>query len=153
MIDLILRAGTQQAILDFLVARNLLDADGNPAEGFQYCWWAGSGKVMSKAAVPNPADPMGPPTTPATFLPGFVMLVRIHGQRAKSDKIDNPADNEQHSRSRIAQWIKNNGTPGKTGTINWYDVGGVRLYRYQDVADWLAANGLPGHEWAGGNTP
>lgn len=159
MIDLALQAATQAALLTRLAALGLLNATtdplGNPvylrAPGFDFCWWAGSGKLMTAAAVVDPAkSPMDPGyiVTPATFLAGFVMLARL-GDAA--DAISSPADGEQWSRSRVAQFIKNNGTLGSIGGISCYTLSGVRMVRAADLFAWLQINNLPGHEWAGGN--
>jgi len=138
MIDLILYATTKATILDFAVARGLASSDGqggyNVRRGIDYFWWAGDGKFR---------------TGPSSYLAGFVMLIRINDA---SDTIANPADGEQWSRSRIAQYIKNNGTPGTMGSIPYYEVSNVRLFRASDVFSWLAAQGIPANEWFGGNS-
>lgn len=146
MIDLILQ-GTKANIATLLRNRNLTDANNNPNEGFEACWWAGDGKFLTAKAVMAGQTVV----TPATYLAGFVLLCRIHGARGTGDTIANPADAEQWSRSQIANWIKANGTPGTMGGITYYEVALVRLFRPADVNTWLATNGLPGHQWMGGN--
>lgn len=162
-IDLVLQATTQAQILTALKARGLAqdvtDLQGAtttvPINGVDtFVWWAGSGKLMTAKAVPDPQNPMGPPLTPATFLAGFVMLVRIYDP---ADALANPVDGEQYSRSQIARFIKNNGTPGTFSlngcTINYYQISNVKMTRFADLSACLTAQGLPGHEWAGGNNP
>lgn len=152
MIDLIIRSPTTQAsILTALTAKNLLNADGSKVAGFDYCWWAGSGQVMTSLPVIND---QGVVTTPAAFLPGFAMICRIYSSLFTSDNIASPVDSEQWSKSKIAQAIKTAGTLGTIGTppISFYQVGNFQLCRAADVQAWLAANNLPGHEWAGGNS-
>jgi hypothetical protein len=138
MIDLILYGTTRATILDFAVARGLASTDGqgsyNVRTGIDYFWWAGDGKFR---------------TGPSSYLAGFAMLIRINDP---SDTISNPVDGEQWSRSKIAQYIKNNGTPGTMGSIPYYEVSNVRLFRASDVFSWLASQGIPANEWFGGNS-
>jgi len=143
MIDLVLRATTKAAILSLLAARGLIDAEGNPREGVQFCWWAGSGKLMTAKPVIGPDMTV---TTPATYLAGFVMILRI---ATADDQISEGT--EQWERSRIAKWIKTNGVLGTTSGIPHYEVSGVRLFRFADVQAKLQTLGVPGHEWMGGN--
>lgn len=149
-IDLLVQATTQAQILAALKARGLaqdvtdaqLGTATVPVPGVaDFVWWQGTGKFLTDA--------------PATYLPGFVMLVRIYDP---ADAIANPADGEQWSRSRVVQYVKNNGTPGTLSIsgcapINYYAIGQFKVTRFADVSACLAAKGLPGHEWAGGNAP
>lgn len=155
MIDLILQAASQSALLDILATHGFVTKSTDPISsvvsyapnpGFDFCWWAGSGKLMTVAPVVNG---QGVVTSPAQFLAGFVMLARITND---GDSISNPADAEQWSRSKLAQFIKTNGVLGNIGGIPCYTVSGVRLARAADVLAYLAAHNLPGHEWAGGNS-
>lgn len=148
-IDLILWAPDKATFRTFAVTNGLLvevgtDDNGNPVyrrrEGFDFCWWRTSGKLVTAR------------TSPPTYLPGFVALVRIFGNFFLSDQIaEGP---EQWQRSKVARYIKNNGVPGTVagGAISYYELNGVRIFRAQDVQDWLTANDLPRHEWQGGNT-
>lgn len=100
-----------------------------------------------------------------TFVPGVLVIMRISGARFMADRI--PADMandddgdpisvedraEQWGRSRIARWIKKNGTQGTNVGITYYEVDGVRIMRAQDVQERVAAWGVPGHQWLGGNS-
>lgn len=126
----------------------------SPAPGVDYVPWQGSGKFMTAAAV---LDAQGNVTTPATYLPGCVMLVRLSGALAASDAIvPDPADPnkaEQYARSKFAQKLKTNGTAGSVGGIHYWKIGQFFLTRFQDLTDYAAAHGLSGSEWAGGNSP
>lgn len=95
-------------------------------------------------------DAQGNVTTPATYLTGFVVLCRLHSTVAENDTISEGS--EQWQRSRVAKWIKTNGTLGTFGGIPCYTVNSVRLFRAVDVFAWCASNGMPGHEWLGGNS-
>ena len=156
MIDLILWANTKATLATFAQTTGLMVDDGDGGrkvrDGVEWSWWAGSGKLMTAPAV---LDQDGNVTTPATFLPGEVLLMRIHGSFAESDRLDpdeaDPERAEPWRRSKVARFIRNNGTPGTIGTINYYQISGVRIFRSADVMAWLAANNLPGHEWLGGN--
>lgn len=93
--------------------------------------------------------------TPNEYLSGVVAIIRLYGQRAVDDaEEDTGQTGESWDRSKVAQAIRNNGTPISVagGAINGYEWDGVRIFRYQDVDAWLSAQGLPGHEWLGGNT-
>ena len=118
MIDIILQAPNKATMRTFAIARGLLVDDGDGGyterEGFHWGWWAGSGDF--------PIDNLVPPT----LAPGVVALMRIHGGFFDSDQITNPVDNEQWSRSKIARFIKNNGTPGTTAGIPWYELDSVQ---------------------------
>ena len=142
MIDLILQ-GTKANIIALAKARNIVDANGVPAPGSDYCWWAGDGKFLTAKAVMSGQTVV----TPATYLAGFVALIRIGDP---GDAL--PGSGEQWLRSKVAAYVKDNGTPGTVGGISYYEVALVRLFRAADVLTWLAAQGLPGHEWAGGST-
>jgi hypothetical protein len=158
-IDLLVHATTQAQILTALKARGLAQDITDPITSVvttvpvdNFVWWQESGKVMTAAAV---LDGNGNVTAPATYLPGFVLLIRINDP---NDVVANPVDGEQTSRSKIAQFIKNNGTPGTlniTGCapINYYSIGQFKIARFADMKACLTAKGLPGHEFAGGNTP
>ena len=153
MIDLVIYAPTKGDLRTFAVARGLLeDVEGElqKAKDFDYCWWAGSGQfIVSKGTY----DPEGAEITPPTFAPGVVALLRIYttGDTIDPGATENP---EQWHRSQVAKWVKDNGTLGSFfgGAVPYYDVAGVRLMRPSDVNTWLSSEGLPGHEWAGGNT-
>ena len=173
MIDLILWGPNKATFVTFAVNQGLLietqeevepgvfETVRTKREGFDYCWWAGSGKLMTDRG--SQTDPeTDPGYVPPTFLNGEVALLRIYGNFFQTDKIDGgPVYDEegnllreQHDRSKVAQYIRNNGTPGTVagGSINYYEVDGIRIFRAKDVQDWLAANNLPGHIWLGGNS-
>lgn len=125
-----------------------------PAPGVDYVPWQGTGKFMTAAAV---LDVDGNVTTPATYLPGCLELVRLSGDTAASDAITpDPADPnkaEQFSRSKFALKLKANGTPGVVAGIHYWKIGAFFLTRFQDLQDFVTAHGFSGHEWAGGNSP
>ncbi len=158
MIDLVLYAPTGKSDIVNFARSNppnnpLLDEDNNARQGVSYCWWGNDGDFMTSPAV---VDGEGNVTTPATFAPGKVMLLRISPEffddRLVPDDAD-PDKEEQWARSKIARYVKNNGTPGTMagGTIPYYEIDGVRLLRPSDVKSFIAANNTVGHEWVGGN--
>lgn len=131
----------------------LMTADG-PREGVSYCWWAGDGKFKTANGT---YDAEGNELTPPTFAPGVVALLRLHTSFFQSDKLAERTDAEGNAReqweySKAAQWVKNNGTPGSMGSVNYYEVDGVRLFRPSDVEAFLAANNIAGHVWVDGNS-
>jgi hypothetical protein len=139
MIDLILWCNTKAGFVTFAkahpVGNPLMDAAGNERPGVRWCWWGGDrGKMQS----------------PTGEIPGFVMLMTIY----RDDDVL-VASGEQWVKSRVAKYIKDNGTPGTTsaanGSIPYYELSGVRIFRPADVEAWLLANDLPGHTWVGGN--
>lgn len=141
MIDLVMY-GSRANLRALLKSRGLIEVNAGEVtklRGFDYCEWAGSGKFMTSPGVDS---------IPPTFLPQTVILARI---TTAEDEIDAPADGELWNRSKVARYIKNNGTPGLMGTITYYELDGVRLFRAADVFAWLDGQGLPGHEWLGGN--
>ena len=134
------------------------DAEGNWVNrpGLTFCWWAESGKLMTAAGT---YDQDGNELTPPTFLPGFVALVRVYGEFFEQQAIkegdqdyDEAEASEQWGRNRIAKYVKENGTPGTMGTLPYYEIDSVRLFRAADVFEWLRNNNLPHHEWLGGNS-
>lgn len=147
MIDLVLHALTKADLRNWAAARNLFRDDGEggkvPIDGLSWCWWAESGKLMTAKGT---YDAEGNEITPPTFLAGVVGLLRIADQ---TDEISEGS--EQWERSQIAKAIKTNGTPGTQAGLPYYEWDGVRLFRYSDVFQWLAANDLPGHIYLGGN--
>jgi hypothetical protein len=138
MIDLILWCNTKAGFVTFAkahpVGNPIMDADGNTRPGVRWCWWGGEGKMKS----------------PTGEVPGFVMLMTIY----RGDDVL-AASGEQFVKSRVAKYIKDNGTFGTTsaanGSIPYYELAGVRIFRPADVTAWLSVNNLPGHEWVGGN--
>lgn len=161
MIDLVIYAPNKGALRTFAVARGLLSpvdiTDGEgvttttyvKAKDFDYCWWAGSGQFMTAKGT---YDPEGVELTPPTFAPGVVALLHIGitGDAIDPGATENP---EQWHRSQVAKHIRDNGIPGSFfgGAVPYYEMDSVRLMRPSDVQAWLASQGLPGHEWAGGN--
>ena len=156
MIDLVIYAPTKGDLRTFAVARGLLETVVEEevtsyvkAKDFDYCWWAGSGQFMTAKGT---YDPEGVELTPPTFAPGVVALLRIYTAADTLDPgaIENP---EQWQKSRIAKYIRDNGTPGSFfgGAVPYYEMDSVRLMRPSDVQTWLTSEGLPGHEWAGGS--
>lgn len=156
VLDLILWGNTKAAIATFArtnpPGNPLMDADGNVRPGVDYCWWGGSGQIMKTKAVMDGMTVV----TPATYIPGFAMIMRLHTVMYEADKLT-PAqgETEQWHRSRVVKYIKDNGVFGRTsaanGNIPYYELSGVRIFRPTDVFAWLDANGLPGHYWVGGN--
>jgi hypothetical protein len=150
MIDLILQ-GTKANIAALLKARGLLDFDADknpvPVPGCDLAWWGGDGKFMTAAPV---LDKGGNVVTPATFLAGYVVNCRIHDKLAKDDLIKS-AKTEQWERSKIVKAIKEAGTLGTFGGIPCYTIDNVRLLKADAVFKWCQDNGVPSHEWFGGN--
>ncbi len=146
-------------------ANPLLQADGKTRRGVRYCWWGGSGgKFMTTPGVPG-AEPGDPWITPPTYLPGVVMLLHIHsaffaaneinpGDPDYEDPVD-PDNIEQWERNRVVRYIKENGVWGEMGSapnkVPYYEIDGTRLFRPKDVNAFIAAKGVPGHTWVGGN--
>jgi len=174
MIDLILRAADKPALAQWAKDKNLIIRKGRVVdedpdsptfgdvleagewvnrEGFEYCWWAGSGKLMTQAGT---YDDEGVELTAPNFLNGVVAIIRIYGGFFSEDKLevagDDPDAQEQFARSKVVRFIKDNGTLGSVGAINYYELDGVRIFRPADVQAFLASNGLAGHEWLGGNS-
>ncbi len=156
MIDLVIYAPTKAALRTFAVARGLLETVVEEevtsyvkAKDFDYCWWAGSGQFMTAKGT---YDTEGVELTPPTFAAGVVALLHIG---ATGDAIDPGATEnpEQWHRSQVAKYIRDNGIPGSFfgGAVPYYEMDSVRLMRPSDVQAWLTSEGLPGHEWAGGN--
>ena len=160
MIDIILYAPNKATLLTFaenhppinpLASRNA-DNELVIRQGVDYCWWAGSGKFMTQVGT---YDAEGNEITPPTYLPGVVALMRIYGSFFESNILvpdsEDPDKDEQWARSKIAKYIKDNGTPGTMGGIPYYEIDSVRLFRPTDVEEFLANNNIPGHIWVGGN--
>lgn len=154
-LDIILWAPSKAALATWAqthpAANPLMTADG-PREGVSYCWWHESGKFRTGGTDEEP-----------TFAPGVVALLKLHtsffesdkegdGQRFDTDQDGNPVRREQWQYSKVAKWVRNNGTPGSMGSVTYYEVDGVRLFRPADVEAFLAANNLPGHVWVDGNS-
>ena len=159
-LDLFLYAANKAALVAFAKsnppANPLLDEDNNPRQGVMYVWWKETGKFMTQAGT---YDAEGEEITPPTYLPGVLLLLRIHASFFDNTKLadqtydeDGNPQLEQHQRSAVVKYIKDNGTPGTMGSLPYYELDGVRIFRPADVEAYLAANNLSGHEWVGGNT-
>lgn len=135
-LDLILWAPDKATLVTFGKNNNLIDAENNVFPWVSYCWWAGTGKLMTQAGT---YDQDGNQLTPPTYLSGEVMLLRLFTEKFGGG-------------SAVKTYIENNGTPGVIAGINYYEIDSVRLFRARDVLTYLANNNLPGHFWAGGNS-
>jgi hypothetical protein len=98
-----------------------------------------------------------------TFVSGEVLLMRIHGSFFNSDRFTGDTDDEGQTipeserseswgKSRIARYVRKNGTEGTTEGIQHFEIDGVRIFRAADVLSLVASWGVPGHEWLGGNS-
>ena len=129
--------------------------------GIRWTWWADNGKLMTAKGT---YDADGAELTPPTFAAGVVAILRITSQFFTED-VDgvktydaltpdeaDPDKAEQWARSRVARFVKNNGTPGTAGGISYWELDGVRLYKPADVQAFLVSNDVPGHSWQGGNS-
>jgi hypothetical protein len=101
----------------------------------------------------------GTVATEPTYFPGVVLLLRVHPELFYTeDQIDQQAEppnpgeeTESWSKSKFARYIKNNGTAGTAQGIDYYELDGVRLFKYQALLDKVEEWGVPSHQWAGGN--
>jgi hypothetical protein len=156
MIDLVLWANDKATFHTFAITNNMMVSGGDGGyttrEGFEYSWWAGSGKLMTAKGT---YDGEGAEITPPTFLPGFVALCRIHSSFFGDDVLvpdeANPDAAEQWAHSKFSRYVKNNGAPGTDSGVSYYELDGVRLFRYADLQAKIAEWDVPGHEWLGGN--
>lgn len=154
-IDLVLWAANFATLVAFARAHPSgapLLINGHSRSHWDYCPWAGTGKFMTAKGT---YDGNGDEVTPPTFLSGEVHILRIYSQFFANDTVspqdpDYDADT-QDGRSKIAKYIKDNGTSGTLGSWPYYELDGVRIFRPSDVDSFLALNDLPGHEWVGGN--
>ena len=102
--------------------------------------------------------------TPPTYVPGFVALCRIYADFFDTDHItadqelDDDGDHisdedrlEQWGRSRVARYIKKNGTAGTALGIAYRELDGGRIFKPEHVMAKLDEWGVPGHEWLGHN--
>lgn len=93
--------------------------------------------------------------SPLVTLTGVAVLLRLHSQALVDDALvpddADPDKAEQWARSKVARWVKNNGTLGTIEEIPYYLVDGVRLFRPADAIPLIQSWGGAGHEWAGGN--
>jgi hypothetical protein len=120
-----------------------------PRRGFSYVLWRSNGKFMTQAGSYDGETEMSPPQ----YLPGVVALTRIHADFFNSTKIASfdPSSAEQWQRNTVAKYIKDNGTLGNVQSIPYYEYDGVRVFRPQDVLNFIQTNSLVRHEWLGGN--
>lgn len=154
MIDLILYAPTKQDMLTWAET----NPPNNPMRyrdvesawqirpGLEWSWWGGDGKFKTSAGSSDPSSVYVEPT----YASGVVMRLRIHGEffdwgRLDVSSAEDPDDIKEWERSRTAQYIKDNGTPGTMGGIPYYEVDGVRIFRERDVQTFISSRGLPGH--------
>jgi len=175
MIDLILWAADKPSLAQWAKARGLIIRTGDVIDqdpdsptfgdvlvagewsnrdGFEYCWWADSGKMMTKAGTYGAE---GAELTAPSYLAGVLAFIRISGEFFTSDRIipddADPDKLEQFARSKVVRYLKNNGTIGTLagGALKYVEFDGVRIFRPNDVQALLASKNLPGHSWLGGN--
>lgn len=101
-------------------------------DGLEWSWWGGNGQFMT-AAGSSP-----------TYAPGVVMRMRVHGEFFDWDRIDTSSTAEW-ARSKIAQYVKDNGTSGTMSDIPFFEISSVRLFLNEDVQTFISSRGLPGH--------
>ena len=158
MIDLVLFAASRAALVTWgethppgrPIIESVDDGEGGTIKravtGIEWSPWAGNGNFMT---VKGTYDQDGTEITPPTFASGYVAKLRIHGEYFDWDKLDTvPADSDdvkEWERSKIADYIQANGTPGTMGTIPYYEVDGIRIFREKDVQEFLSTNSIPGH--------
>lgn len=98
------------------------------------------------------------PISPAETLGGVVLHLRIWKDFFNSDRIvpdeADPDKEEQWARSKIVQYVKNNGTPDtfdlKGTSIPYYELDGVKFTKPQILYDALDASGGIKHIRMGG---
>ena len=94
---------------------------------------------------------------PELLLSGVVAIARMSAQLFIDDELipdeADPDKLEQWARSIVARAIHNNAVNGTmaNGEIPYKEWDGVRMFKPSSVNTWLAAHGLPGHIWQGGN--
>lgn len=159
MIDLVLYAPDKASLLTWAktnppanpLVEEVDDGEGGTRNqvrpGLEWSWWAGSGQFMTDPG--SGGDPEAPGYVAPSYAPGVVLLMRIHGEFFANDVLNetpaDPEDVKEWERSKVAKYIKDNGTPGTMGGIPYFEVGGVRIFRRKDVDEFAAANNIPGH--------
>lgn len=159
IMDIIVRASSKSALVTWANDLNLRIDDGDGGKrnhpGIRWTWWSGDGKLMTAKGT---YDRDGSEITPPTYASGVVAIIRITGDFSFGGEADqltpddtDPDKDEQWARSRVARFIKNNGTQDTSDGISYWELNGVRLYEPADVAAFLVTNDVPGHTWQGGN--
>jgi hypothetical protein len=110
--------------------------------GIQWCLWAGTGSFSIAGGG---------------VAPGILAMMRVlpvFFDDVVTPDPESPDALEQWARSRVAQYIKNNGTQGTMlgGDIPYYELDGVRMLRPIDVELYIQSNNLIRHEWVTGNS-
>ena len=146
--DIVFSAPNQSTMATWLDARGLRVVTEGVAKlrhGLELSLWNGSGKLTVAAGT---YDAEGVELTPPTYAPGYFVLARIHADFFQEDFIEGSLpDDEPWVRSKIAEVLKTNGTPGSLlgGTLNYYEWENVRVYKYLDVQSEILGRGLAGH--------
>lgn len=125
----------------------IVQGEWQTRDGLEWAWWAGSRQFMVSPPV---LDVLGVVTTPATYN-GVAAHMRIHAgffaqDRLIPDEVD-PDRAEAWARSKVARFIKNNGTPGQRAGVQYYELDGVQLSRVSDIQEWCEGRGVPGHSY------
>jgi len=148
MLDMILWAPDKATLKTWAAshptANPLMDEDGNAREGVRYCWWGGDGGKILKTQGTYDAE--GNELTPPEFFAGVAVLLKVYldADKLADQNIDGTL--EQWERSKVAQWIKDNGSSGTVQGVSYWEVDGVRMFRPDDV---LAVTPIP-HTWVDG---
>ncbi len=164
-IDIVTQSSSLEVLQDFCVKHRLgkmVDGEFTLRKGLTVAPWNADGRFKTKNATYDGETQL----TAATYAAGFVAILRfrddfrirvtktIDGEQVTVNQSDNlEGSEEQHTRSRIFRYVKNNGVKGKTGTINHWKLDGVKLYRYPDVMAFLDDRGLAKFVRGGGNRP
>lgn len=116
------------------------------ADGIEWSSWGGTGLFTT---VKGTYDQDGEVITPPTYAPGYVARLRVHSDYFDWDRLEtvpaDPEDIKEWERSKIADYIRSNGTPGTMVTVPYYEVDGIRIFRERDVREFLVLNDIPGH--------
>ena len=157
MIDLVLRADSRAALVAWgesnppgrPLIETVDDGEGGtrkvPVKGIEWSPWAGSGSFMTDPGTGG--DPEDPGYVAPTYHTGYVAKLRVHGEYFDADKLsgNDPENDDEFVLSALAKYIKDNGTPGTMGSVNYYEVAGVRVFKQSDVDAFCAANNIPNH--------
>jgi hypothetical protein len=111
-------------------------------------WVRNQGNFAVFSGVATVGQTLDITTEDRQTLPGYCALLRLHFTVEEEDRVDDDEVDVEEGpwkRSKVARYIKRNGTPGTISGLNYYTVDGVRLFKYQDVVEWCNTRGVPSH--------
>lgn len=125
-------------------------------DGLEWTWWGSDGTILR---VEGEWDADGNEIVAPVALPGFFIILRVHGEFFEAEKYTDTVDEDGDpidvadrdkvwGKLRFIRKLKKQATPGQVAGVNYYEVGNIRIFHYPDVLAKCEEWGVAGHVFA-----